>query len=93
MSGIIRKIDDLGRIVIPRELRHQLGIKEGDAFEVSLGERGTIVLKKQIAIQDVSGEIDRIKDVMLDNETTADIREEVFRHLNAVEELVNSVNE
>lgn len=93
MSGIICKIDDVGKIAIPRELLCQLDIRKGDSFEVSLGERGTIVLKKQIAIQDVSGEIDRIKDVMLDNETAADIREEVFRHLNAVEKLVNSINE
>lgn len=33
-TGIIRRIDDLGRIIIPREIRHKLNIKEGDPLEV-----------------------------------------------------------
>ena len=35
-TGIVRKIDDLGRIVIPAEMRRVLGIKEGDQLEISL---------------------------------------------------------
>ena len=35
-TGIIRKIDDLGRVVIPAEMRHVLGIKEGDQLEITL---------------------------------------------------------
>ena len=35
-TGIIRRIDDLGRVVIPRELRRTLGIREGDPFEISI---------------------------------------------------------
>lgn len=35
-SGIIRRIDDLGRIVIPKEIRRQLGIAEGDLLEIVL---------------------------------------------------------
>ena len=35
-AGIIRKIDDLGRVVIPAEMRHMLGIKEGDQLEITL---------------------------------------------------------
>lgn len=33
-TGIVRRIDDLGRVVIPREIRKNLGIKEGDPFEI-----------------------------------------------------------
>lgn len=33
-TGIIRRIDDLGRVVIPREIRRSVGIKEGDALEI-----------------------------------------------------------
>ncbi len=33
-TGIVRRIDDLGRIVVPRDLRTKCGIKEGDPFEV-----------------------------------------------------------
>ncbi len=35
-TGIVRKIDDLGRIVIPAEMRRVLGIKEGDELEITL---------------------------------------------------------
>ena len=33
-TGIIRRIDDLGRVVIPRDLRKKLGIKEGEPLEI-----------------------------------------------------------
>lgn len=33
-TGIVRRIDDLGRVVIPREVRKNLGIKEGDPLEI-----------------------------------------------------------
>lgn len=33
-TGIVRRIDDLGRVVIPREIRKKLGIKEGDPLEI-----------------------------------------------------------
>lgn len=44
-TGIVRKVDELGRVVIPIELRRTLGIQEKDALEIYVdGER--IVLKK-----------------------------------------------
>lgn len=36
MTGIVRKIDDLGRIVIPAEMRRVLGVREGDELEITL---------------------------------------------------------
>lgn len=35
-TGIVRKIDDLGRVVIPAEMRRSLGVAEGDELEISL---------------------------------------------------------
>ena len=35
-TGIIRRVDDLGRIVIPKEIRRSMGIKEGEAMEIFL---------------------------------------------------------
>ena len=43
-TGVVRKIDQLGRIVIPKELRKSLSIKEGDGVEFLL-EEDTIVLR------------------------------------------------
>ena len=37
-TGIIRRVDDLGRIVIPKEIRRKLGIREGDPLEIFLHE-------------------------------------------------------
>ena len=44
-TGIVRRIDDLGRIVVPREVRRQLKIKEGDPLEIFLTKDGEIILK------------------------------------------------
>lgn len=37
-TGIIRRVDDLGRVVIPKEIRRNLGIREGDPLEIFLHE-------------------------------------------------------
>ena len=44
-TGIIRRIDDLGRIVIPKEIRRQLKVDESDPFEIFMTKDGKIVLK------------------------------------------------
>ena len=44
-TGIIRRIDDLGRVVIPKEIRKNLRIKEGDNLEIFV-EKEEIILKK-----------------------------------------------
>ena len=43
--GIVRKLDDLGRIVLPVELRHTLGLEEKDPLEIFV-EDNQIILKK-----------------------------------------------
>lgn len=44
-TGIVRRIDDLGRIVIPKEIRRTLRIREGDPLELYLDREGGLVLK------------------------------------------------
>ena len=44
-TGIIRRIDDLGRIAIPKEIRRQLKVDESDPFEIFMTKDGEIVLK------------------------------------------------
>ena len=44
-TGIVRRIDDLGRVVIPKEVRRALRIKEGDPLEIFTTREGEIVLK------------------------------------------------
>lgn len=45
-TGIIRKIDDLGRIVIPKEIRKKLKLREGDNLEIYVKDDGDILLRK-----------------------------------------------
>ncbi len=52
-SGLVRKIDDLGRIVIPKELRKTLNIKSDDDIEIS-AEEDKIILKKYYRLQSLS---------------------------------------
>ena len=44
-TGIVRRIDDLGRIVIPKEIRRQLKVTEGESFEISMTKEGEVILK------------------------------------------------
>lgn len=44
-TGIVRRIDDLGRVVIPKEIRNTLHIKEGDALEI-FTDNGIVAFKK-----------------------------------------------
>ena len=45
-TGIVRRIDDLGRIVIPKEIRRTLHIRESDPLEIFTDREGQIILKK-----------------------------------------------
>ena len=45
-TGIVRRIDDLGRVVIPKELRRTLRIREGDPLEIYVNRDGEVILKK-----------------------------------------------
>ena len=58
-TGIVRKIDDLGRIVLPSELRKTLGISERDALEIYV-DQSSIVLKKYEPCCVFCGETDQM---------------------------------
>lgn len=45
-TGIVRRIDDLGRVVIPKEIRKTLRIREGDPLEIFTDKEGEVILKK-----------------------------------------------
>lgn len=45
-TGIVRRIDDLGRVVIPKEIRKTLKIKEGDPLEIFTTRDGEVIFKK-----------------------------------------------
>lgn len=59
-TGIIRRIDDLGRIVIPKEVRRQASVREGSPMEIYLEEDKSIILKPYSPVGSFSDRIIRI---------------------------------
>ena len=54
-TGIVRRIDDLGRVVIPKEIRRTMRIREGDPLEIYTDNDGEVIFKKYSPIGDLSG--------------------------------------
>ena len=52
-TGIVRRIDDLGRVVVPMEIRRVLRIREGDPLEIYTGTTGEVILKKYSPISEL----------------------------------------
>jgi AbrB family transcriptional regulator (stage V sporulation protein T) len=53
-TGIVRRIDDLGRVVIPKEIRRTMRIREGDPLEIFTDKEGEVILKKYSPISELS---------------------------------------
>ena len=54
-TGIVRRIDDLGRVVIPKEIRRTLRIREGDPLEIYTEKDGEVIFKKYSPMGELSG--------------------------------------
>ncbi len=53
-TGIVRRIDDLGRVVIPKEIRRTMRIREGDPLEIFTDSDGEVIFKKYSPIEELS---------------------------------------
>lgn len=85
-TGIVRRVDDLGRVVIPKEIRRSMGIKEGEPLEIYLENDAVIFRRYSYNLVD---EVKRVAELIecncnADSETMADIS----RMLSTVAELV-----
>ena len=59
-TGIVRRIDDLGRVVIPKEIRRTMRIREGDPLEIYTDREGEVIFKKYSPmgeLQDAAGQL------------------------------------
>ncbi len=54
-TGIVRRIDDLGRVVIPKEIRRTMRIREGDPLEIYTDREGEVIFKKYSPIGEMTG--------------------------------------
>ena len=84
-TGIIRKIDELGRIVLPIELRKSLNINPGDDFQITI-ESEKIILEKYSRLQNIETEL-----INLINCFSSIIKSEIYLIIN--NKIVNKANE
>ncbi|HHT97692.1 MAG TPA: stage V sporulation protein T [Clostridiales bacterium] len=70
-TGIVRRIDDLGRVVVPKEIRRTLRIREGDPLEIFTDREGEIILKKYSPIGELGQFAQQYADSL--NQTTGHI--------------------
>ena len=67
-TGVVRRIDDLGRVVIPKEIRRSLNIEEGDPLEIYIDDKTkSVMFKKYLenenALEEIQDIIDNSNDV------------------------------
>ena len=63
-TGIVRRIDDLGRVVIPKEIRRTMRIREGDPLEIFTDNEGGVIFKKYSPIGELSSFASRYAEVL-----------------------------
>ena len=63
-TGIVRRIDDLGRVVIPKEIRRTMRIREGDPLEIYTEKDGEVIFKKYSPMGELSAFADQICESM-----------------------------
>lgn len=66
-TGIVRRIDDLGRVVIPKEIRRTLRIREGDPLEIFVDREGEVILKKYSPISELGDFAREYADALYDS--------------------------
>ena len=93
-TEIIRRVDDFGRIVIPKEIRQRAGITEGTPMEIMM-EKDTIVLRKYPSGNQLSETVQiletQIEDYLSEGSKLENLME-VRKHINAVKVLLKKEN-
>ncbi len=82
-TGIVRRIDELGRVVIPKEIRRSLKIKDGDPLEI-FRDKDKLVLVKYAPEDDKQDAVDTLNEWLKDTEQSAaltDIERTTFKML------------
>ena len=63
-TGIVRRIDDLGRVVIPKEIRRTMRIREGDPLEIYTSADGEVIFRKYSVLGEMSENAVQVADIM-----------------------------
>lgn len=86
-TGIIRRIDDLGRVVITRDIRRQLNVADGDALEIYTGD-GFVAFKKYVPEATALTQLDAFRSAV-NNQDVLKNRTDVLKKLEEIEKLLS----
>lgn len=87
-TGIVRRIDDLGRVVIPKEIRRALGIRDGEPLEIYTEGKDTVCFRKYET--NLCGAVDHLKEQIEDccDDLTYDSLTRIEKLLEEVREII-----
>ena len=85
-TGIVRRIDDLGRVVIPKEIRRVMNIREGEPLEIFTKGRDTVCFRKYET--NLCGEVDNLDNLVSDYVESWETKIKIQKLLNEVKELI-----
>jgi AbrB family looped-hinge helix DNA binding protein len=92
-TGMVRKIDNLGRIVIPKEILRTLGIKNRDSLEIYVGDVGQIILKKYNPTPQALEQIAILDGLIIDDANySSEVSERVTNLLKEFKQLLQNEN-
>ena len=90
MAAIIRRIDDLGRIVIPRKIREEMGITEGMQFEIEKDSWDTITIKKVNNVHNIKSNVIWLRKYVRECEDISDSSaNEIDSKLREIDKIIN----
>lgn len=92
-TGIIRRVDDLGRIVLPKEIRRKVGISEGTPMEIFVTTEG-VLLKKYYTESELSDIVQNLSDAVDDAciDLGAEMTGNIRRHIREIQMLLKPQN-
>lgn len=85
-TGIVRRLDDLGRIEIPRDVRRQLHFREGDPLELYIEKNG-VLFKKYSPIASINDILNELRNAVREEEGLRN-RAELLGHIKALAEFL-----
>lgn len=86
-TGIVRRIDDLGRVVIPKEIRRTLNIREGDPLELFL-DGGKVCFQKYIPTEEYRGSVDHLIRILKEDDYSVPNKDKVLLALEIAKDLL-----
>ena len=93
-TGIVNRVDDLGRIVIPREIRRTLGVTDGTPMEL-FAEGKKLIIQKYIPEMDFKNSVDDLRKVFYETEEffDAETANKIEEHIKALTEILKESEE